>query len=104
MIARIRAGSLTRLSLSAIGLCVPDSASVFGSVTVHPWKSRSPDSSSRNRAGQLSPSVSGSIAKNLSATVTSLAAQTRQYLSTLLACRRANRAEVADGTGQEAIV
>jgi hypothetical protein len=40
MIARIRAGSLTRLSLSAIGLCVPDSASVFGSVTVHPLEEK----------------------------------------------------------------
>lgn len=66
MIALIRAGSLTRLSLSAIGLCWPASASVPVSATVHPWKSRSPLSSSMKTAGQLSPSVSGSIAMNRS--------------------------------------
>jgi hypothetical protein len=36
MITRIRAGSLTRLSLSVIGLCSPASASVPASATVHP--------------------------------------------------------------------
>jgi hypothetical protein len=64
---RIRAGSRTRLSLSASGLYVPDSASVRGSVTAGPWARRSPVSSSRNKAGQLSPLVSGSIARNRSA-------------------------------------
>jgi len=65
MIFRMRAGSRTRLSLSAIGLCWLDSASVVGSLTVQPWKSRSPVSSSRNTAGQLSPFVCGSIARKL---------------------------------------
>jgi hypothetical protein len=67
MTSRIRAGSLTRLSLSASGLCVPDSTRVAGSVTVHPWNNRSPVSSSTNRAGQFSPFVSGSIARKRSA-------------------------------------
>lgn len=67
MISRMRAGSLTRLSPSASGLCWPDSASVVGSVTVQPWKRRSPVSSSKNRAGQFSPLVPGSIARKRSA-------------------------------------
>lgn len=66
MIARIRAGSLTTDSLSAIRLWPPTSASVAASVTVQPWNSRSPVSSSTNTAGQWSVSVSGSIAMNFS--------------------------------------
>jgi hypothetical protein len=69
MIARIRAGSLTRDSLSAMGLWLPASASVCGSMTVQPWNSRSPVSSSMNTAGQLTPSVPGSIAMKRSAMV-----------------------------------
>jgi hypothetical protein len=61
MIARIRAGSLTTDSVSAIGLCVATSASVSGSVTVPPWNRKSPVSSSMNTAGQLSPFVFGSM-------------------------------------------
>ena len=67
MIARIRAGSLTRDSLSAIGLWLSASASVCGSVTVQPWNSMSPVSSSMNTAGQLTPLVPGSIAMKRSA-------------------------------------
>lgn len=67
MVARIRAGSLTTASLSATGLRRLTSASVAGSVTVQPWNSRSPVSSSTNTAGQWSLSVSGSIAMNISA-------------------------------------
>ena len=67
MIVRIRAGSLTTDSLSATGLCWPTSASVRASVTVQPWNSRSPVSSSTNTAGQWSLSVSGSIAMKTSA-------------------------------------
>ncbi len=67
MVARIRAGSLTTDSLSATGLRRLTSASVAGSVTVQPWNSRSPVSSSTNTAGQWSLSVSGSIAIKMSA-------------------------------------
>ncbi len=67
----IRAGSRTTDSLSAIGLCRPTSASVWESVTVQPWNSRSPVSSSANTAGQWSLSVSGSIAMKTSAMVAS---------------------------------
>jgi hypothetical protein len=66
MISRIRAGSLTTDSLSATGLRRLTSASVPASVTVHPWNSRSPVSSSTNTAGQWSLSVSGSIAMKIS--------------------------------------
>ena len=67
MICRIRAGSLTTDSLSAIGLCPAMAASVSGSVTVQPWSRKSPVSSSMNTAGQWSPPVSGSIPMKRSA-------------------------------------
>jgi hypothetical protein len=67
MIARIRAGSLTTDSSAATLLCPSTSASVAVSVTVQPWNSKSPVSSSTNTAGQCSVSVSGSIATNRSA-------------------------------------
>jgi hypothetical protein len=69
MTARMRAGSLTTDSLSAMGLWRLTSVSVCGSVTVHPWNSRSPVSSSMNTAGQLSPPVFGSIAMKVSAMI-----------------------------------
>ena len=72
-IARMRAGTRTRLSLSASGLCLPASASVAGSVTVQPCSRKSPVSSSMNTAGQLFVSLSGSLPMNSSATVISLA-------------------------------
>ena len=46
MICRIRAGSLTTDSLSAIGLRLATSASVTRLVTVQPWNRKSPVSSS----------------------------------------------------------
>jgi hypothetical protein len=52
MIARIRAGSLTTDSSSAIRLWPSTSASVAGWVTLQPWNSKSPVSSSMNTAGQ----------------------------------------------------
>jgi hypothetical protein len=61
MMCRIRAGSLTTDSLSAIGLCPAMADSVSRSVTVQPWSRKSPVSSSMNTAGQWSPPVSGSI-------------------------------------------
>jgi len=67
MVSRIRAGSLTTDSFPATGLCRLTSASVAGSVTIQPWNSRSPVSSSTNTAGQWSLSVSGSIAMKISA-------------------------------------
>jgi hypothetical protein len=67
MICRIRAGSLTTDSLSAIGLCLATSASVTGSVTVQPWNTKSPVSSSTNTAGQWSPFVPGSMPAERSA-------------------------------------
>jgi len=69
MISRIRAGSLTTDSLSATRLRPSTSASSAGSETVQPWNSKSPVSSSTNKAGQWSVSVSGSIATNSSAMV-----------------------------------
>lgn len=69
MVARIRAGSLTTDSLSAIGLRRLTSASVAELVTVQPWNSRSPVSSSTNTAGQWSLSVSGSIVMRISAMI-----------------------------------
>ena len=48
-----------------IGLCRLTSASIVASVTVQPWRSRSPVSSSTNTAGQWSLSVSGSIAMKI---------------------------------------
>ena len=71
MIARIRAGSLTTDSSAATGLYRLISVSVCVSVTVQPWKSRSPDSSSTNTAGQLSPPVPGSMARKTKAMVAS---------------------------------
>ena len=67
MICRIRAGSLTTDSLSAIGLCPAMADSVSGSVTVQPWSRKSPVSSSMNTAGQWSPPVSGSMPMKRSA-------------------------------------
>ena len=67
MICRIRAGSLTTDSLSAIGLCLATSASAAGSVTVQPWNTKSPVSSSTKTAGQWSPFVPGSMPANRSA-------------------------------------
>jgi len=67
MMSRIRAGSRTTDSLPAILLWPLTSESVSGSVTVHPWNSRSPVDSSMNTAGQWLVSVSGSIAMNFSA-------------------------------------
>ena len=67
MICRIRAGSLTTDSLSAIGLRLATSASVTGSVTVQPWNTKSPVSSSTNTAGQWSPFVPGSMPAKRSA-------------------------------------
>lgn len=67
MICRIRAGSLTTDSLSAIGLCLAMADSVSGSVTVQPWSRKSPVSSSMNTAGQWSPPVSGSMPMKRSA-------------------------------------
>ena len=67
MISRMRAGSLTTDSLSAVGLCWATSASILGSMTVQPWKIKSPVSSSMKTAGQLSPPVSGSMPAKTSA-------------------------------------
>lgn len=69
MMSRIRGGSRTTDSSPAILLWPLTSESTSGSVTVHPWNSRSPVDSSMNTAGQWLVSVSGSIAMHFSAIV-----------------------------------
>jgi len=83
MISRIRAGSLTTDSLSAMGLCLATSSRILGSVTVQPWKIRSPVSSSVNMAGQLSPSVPGSMPAKTSAMVASWTSELREFAPSL---------------------
>jgi hypothetical protein len=66
MIDFIRAGSLTTDSPGPNGLCAAAAAKSRVSVTVQPWNTRSPDSSSTKTAGQLSLSVPGSIPMKVS--------------------------------------
>jgi hypothetical protein len=67
-----------------MGLCFATVASILGSVTVQPWKIRSPVSSSMSTAGQLSPPVSGSMPAKTSAMVVSWMLKLRELASSPL--------------------
>src|SRR5690606_11397257 len=62
----MRAGRRTAVSVSAIRLWASIWSRSLRSVTASPWKTRSPVSSSMKKAGQWSPPVSGSMARNRS--------------------------------------